>query len=89
MFNPITGRPENIDALLRGPDSPLWTASLANKWACCAQGLSDNRPPEQHVAGTDAVSFIRPRQFLLDAKLPTPSLFALCVLAKPNFVAFA
>jgi hypothetical protein len=63
MFNPITGRPENIDALLRGTDSPLWTASLANEWARCAQSLSANRPAEQRVAGTDAVFFIRPRQF--------------------------
>jgi hypothetical protein len=62
MFNPITGRPKNVDALLRGPDSPLWTASLANEWARCAQGLSANRPTDQRVAGADAIFFIRPRQ---------------------------
>jgi hypothetical protein len=62
MFNPITGRPENIDTLLCGPDSPLWTTSLANEWARCAQGLSANRSAEQRVAGTDTIFFIRPRQ---------------------------
>jgi hypothetical protein len=62
MFNLITGRPENVDTLLRGPDSPLWTASLANEWARWAQGLSANRPTEQRIAGTDIIFFIRPRQ---------------------------
>jgi hypothetical protein len=60
MFHPVTGRPENIDTLLRGPDSDIWTTSLANEWARCAQGLSRNRPPERHVAGNQTIFFIPP-----------------------------
>jgi hypothetical protein len=89
MFNPITGRPENIDTLLRGPDSPLWTTSLANEWARCAQGLSANRPAEQRVAGTDTIFFIHPRQVPAGRKVTYANFFALCALAKPNFIAFA
>ena len=62
MFNPITGHPETIDTLLHGPDSLLWTTSLTNKWARCAQGLSVNRPPKRQFAGNQIIFFIPPDQ---------------------------
>jgi hypothetical protein len=62
MFHPVTGRPKNIDTLLRSLDSITWTTSLANEWARCAQGLSSNRPADKHVVGTNTIFFIRPHQ---------------------------
>ena len=40
----------------------IWTTSLTNEWARCAQGLSANRPPERHIVGNQTIFFIRPGQ---------------------------
>ena len=63
MFNPVTGKPETIDSLLRGPDSKIWTRSLANEWGRCTQGITKQRPIlDEHIAGNNTMFFIRPHQ---------------------------
>ena len=62
MCHPVTGHPETIDTLLRGPDSTRWTISLTNKWARCSQCLSTNRPHDRHIVGNQTTFFIRPGQ---------------------------
>jgi hypothetical protein len=39
MYNPHTGKAENIDSLLRGPDGLKWYQSLKNQWGRCTQGV--------------------------------------------------
>jgi hypothetical protein len=39
MYNAATGKAENIDSLLRGPDSIIWSKLLTNEWGRCTQGL--------------------------------------------------
>jgi hypothetical protein len=62
MYNPVTGRAENIDSLLRGPDTITWTTSLTNEWARCAQGIVGNRPSARHIVGNQTIFFIFPSQ---------------------------
>jgi hypothetical protein len=62
MYNPVTGRAENIDSLLRGPDTVTWTTSLTNEWARCAQGIIGNRPSAAHIIGNQTIFFIFPSQ---------------------------
>jgi hypothetical protein len=62
MFDPVTGRAETIDSLLRGPDQSTWTTSLANEWARCAQGLVANRPAASQITGNQTIFFITPSQ---------------------------
>jgi hypothetical protein len=62
MYNPVTGRAENIDSLLRGPDTITWTTSLTNEWTRCAQGIIGNRPSSAHVIGNQTIFFIFPNQ---------------------------
>lgn len=61
MYDPITGNKENIDSLLRGPDSAIWTTSLANEWARQTRGLFPKfrNPP---ISGHHAMVFIKPHQ---------------------------
>jgi hypothetical protein len=35
MYHPLTGKVENIDSLLRGPDALKWYQSLTNEWGRC------------------------------------------------------
>jgi len=63
MFDPVTGKPETIDSLLRGPDSQTWTRSLANEWGRCTQGITKQRPVlDEQIAGNNTMFFIRPNQ---------------------------
>jgi hypothetical protein len=62
MYDPVTGRAENIDSLLTGPDHSIWLKSLSNEWGRCTQGLSKNRAPSDHVVGNRTMFFIRPHE---------------------------
>ena len=62
MYNPDTGKVENIDSLLRGPDSAIWTKSLTNEWGRCTQGLTKSRPLSEHIIGNNMMVFILPHQ---------------------------
>ena len=62
MYNPTTGKPENIDSLLRGPDSVRWYRSLTNEWGRCTQGLTKHRPLHEHITGNNTMFFIFPHQ---------------------------
>ena len=62
MYNPDTGKVENIDSLLRGPDSAIWTKSLTNEWGRCTQGLTKSRPISEHIIGNNTMVFILPHQ---------------------------
>jgi hypothetical protein len=62
MFNPTTGRAETIDTLLHGPDKDIWTTSLTNEWARCAQGISRSRSSTEAIVGNQTIFFIPPHQ---------------------------
>ena len=62
MYNPITGKAENIDSLLRGPDSIIWSKSLTNEWGRCTQGLSKNCAVSDRINGNNTMFFIFPNQ---------------------------
>ena len=62
MYNPTTGKPENIDSLLRGPDSLIWTTSLSNKWGRCTEGLIKSRTRGDQIIGNNTMYFIYPHQ---------------------------
>ena len=62
MFHPITGKAENIDSLLRGPDSLIWTRSLSNEWGRCTQGLKKSRSISEQISGNNTMFFIKPGQ---------------------------
>ena len=62
MYNPTTGKPENIDSLLRGPDSLLWSTSLSNEWGRCTQGLTKSRSRDDQILGNNTMVFIYPHQ---------------------------
>jgi hypothetical protein len=62
MYNPITGKAENIDSLLRGPDSLIWSKSLTNEWGRCTQGLSKSRAVNDRINGNNTMFFIFPNQ---------------------------
>jgi hypothetical protein len=69
MHNPVTGRAENIDSLLRGPDTITWTTSLTNEWARCAQGIIGKRPSACHIIGNQTIFFIFPGQVPVGRKV--------------------
>jgi hypothetical protein len=58
MHNPVTGRAENIDCLLQGPDTVTWTTSLTNEWARCAQVIIRNRTSAAHIIGNQTIFFV-------------------------------
>ena len=62
MLNPITGKNETMDSLLRGSDSKIWTRSLSNEWGRCMQGVGKNRPASERIIGNDTMFFIKPSQ---------------------------
>ena len=62
MYHPDTGKVENIDSLLAGPDSRIWTRSLSNEWGRCCQGLRKTRTISDQIAGNDTMVFILPHQ---------------------------
>jgi hypothetical protein len=62
MYNPITGKAENIDSLLHGPDSERWYKSLSNEWGRCTQGLHLNRTISEQISGNNTMFFIFPNQ---------------------------
>jgi hypothetical protein len=62
MYNPDTGKVENIDSLLRGPDSLIWYKSLSNEWGRCTQGLTKSRPLSEQITGNNTMVFIYPNQ---------------------------
>ena len=62
MYHPETGKVENIDSLLSGPDSLIWTKSLSNEWGRCTQGLHKSRSISERIAGNNTMVFILPHQ---------------------------
>jgi len=60
MYHPDTGKVENIDSLLRVPDSLIWYRSLSNEWGRCTQGLPKSHTISEHIAGHDTMVFISP-----------------------------
>jgi len=62
MYDPVTGRAETIDSLLRGPDRLTWLTSLANEWARCTTGLSKNRTAATAIKGNQTMVIIKPHQ---------------------------
>ncbi|KAI2504487.1 Reverse transcriptase (RNA-dependent DNA polymerase) [Fragilaria crotonensis] len=62
MYNPDTGKVENIDSLLRGPDSLIWSKSLTNEWGRCTQGLKKFRSASEQIIGNNTMVFIFPSQ---------------------------
>jgi hypothetical protein len=60
LFHPLTGKAENIDSLLRGPDAAIWRRSLANEWGRCCSGLKQQRSVSEQIAGNDTMFFILP-----------------------------
>jgi hypothetical protein len=60
LLNPITGKFETLDSLLRGSDSAIWTRSLSNEWGRCMQGVGKNRPDSEKIVGNDTMFFIKP-----------------------------
>jgi hypothetical protein len=63
MYNPHTGKAENIDSLLRGPDGGLkWYQSLTNEWGRCTQGVTKSRNVSEQIAGNNTMYFILPHQ---------------------------
>jgi hypothetical protein len=62
MYNPTTGKPENIDSLLNGPDSERWYKSLSNEWGRCTQGLHLHRTISEQISGNNTMFFIFPNQ---------------------------
>jgi hypothetical protein len=69
MYNPITGRAENIDSLLRGPDAKRWSRSLTNEWGRCMQGIHLDRAAPDKINGNDTMFFIFPHQVPGDRKV--------------------
>ena len=69
MYNPITGCAENIDSLLRGPDSTRWLRSLTNEWGRCMQGIHLDRAASDKIHGNDVMFFIFPHQVPGDRKV--------------------
>jgi hypothetical protein len=62
MYDPVTGRAETIDSLLRGPDKVKWTRSLANEWGRCTRGLKNGRSPADVIKGNHTMVFVRTHQ---------------------------
>jgi len=62
MYNPETGKAENIDSLLRGRHSDKWYASLTNEWGRLCQGLTKTRKPTEQIVGNNTMFFIFPHQ---------------------------
>jgi hypothetical protein len=62
MYNPHTGKAENIDSLLRGPDGLKWYQSLTNEWGRCTQGVTQSRSVNEQIAGNNTMHFILPHQ---------------------------
>jgi hypothetical protein len=62
MYHPVTGKAENIDSLLRGPDGIKWFKSLTNEWGRCMQGLRKQRTISEQISGNDTMYFILPHQ---------------------------
>jgi hypothetical protein len=62
MYNPITGKAENIDSLLCGPNSTIWLKSLSNEWGQCTQGLHKSCLVKDTILGNNTVVFIFPDQ---------------------------
>jgi hypothetical protein len=61
MYHPVTGKAENIDSLLRGPDAIKWYTSLTNEWGRCAQGLKKSRSAATQIVGNNTIFFIKPQ----------------------------
>jgi hypothetical protein len=61
MYHPVTGKVENIDSLLRGPDALKWYASLTNEWGRCTQGIKKSRSAATQIVGNNTIFFIRPQ----------------------------
>ena len=61
MYHPLTGKVENIDSLLRGPDALKWYQSLTNEWGRCTQGVRQSRPVSEHISGNNTMFFILPK----------------------------
>ena len=62
MYHPVSGKAENIDSLLRGPDGLKWFKSLTNEWGRCMQGLKKQRTVSEQISGNDTMYFILPHQ---------------------------
>ena len=62
MYHPVTGKVENIDSLLRGPDALKWYKSLTNEWGRCTQGVKKSRPVSEQISGNNTMVFILPHQ---------------------------
>jgi hypothetical protein len=61
MYDPVTGKAENIDSLLKGPNGIKWYASLTNEWGRCTQGISKTRPAHTAIKGNNTIFFILPQ----------------------------
>jgi hypothetical protein len=61
MYHPVTGKLENIDSLLRGPDAIKWFASLTNEWGRCTQGITKTRTASTAIKGNNTIFFILPQ----------------------------
>jgi hypothetical protein len=69
MYDPVTGKAETIDSLLKGPDSARWTRSLANEWGRCTQGLLKRAVVSERIKGNNTMFFILPFQVPHDRKV--------------------
>ena len=58
VIHATTGQAMNYRFLLEGPDSKLWTRSMANDLGRLAQGVGASRPATERVAGTNTIFFI-------------------------------
>jgi hypothetical protein len=61
MYDPVTGKAENIDSLLKGPNGIKWYALLTNEWGRCTQGLSKTRTAHTAIKGNNTIFFILPQ----------------------------
>jgi hypothetical protein len=58
VIHETTGQAMNYRVLSTGPDSTLWLRSTANDLGRLAQGVGQQRPTDERVAGTNTIFFI-------------------------------
>lgn len=69
IYNPVTGRADPTDSLIKGPDKEIWLKALTNEWGHCTQGLSKSFSEIDAVLGnlssTNVANFQACRSHLL------------------------
>jgi hypothetical protein len=87
MYHPITGKVENIDSLLGGPDALNWYKSLTNEWGCWTQGVKNSSTISEHISGKHTMFLILSHQVPSGRKQGHLCNFCMhhgCALAKLN-----